>query len=232
MTDKELVTSISPEMVEGPYYSNGGERRSDLREDRPGQNLDLTIKVIDASNGTALSGIDVQIWHCDATGHYSGYESDPDALPENISNGQSPSNADTFLRGKMMTDEQAEVKFATIVPGWYALRTPHIHLKLLEDGVCNTTTQLYFPEELVQNLLLTDDYARVGKQDTFNRTDPVIAMTAGDIESLWVDVSTESGLCVASATIAIVPGNVNDPIHPPPGRIPPLGGRQHDKPIR
>ncbi len=84
----------------------------------------------------------------------------------------------------------------------------------------------------MQDLLQTPDYARAGEQDTFNRTDPVIAMTPGDIESLWIDVTQGPNTCVGRATIDLHPGNVNDPIHPPPGRIPPLGGRPHDKPIR
>ena len=225
-------TTRSPEMVEGPYFSVGGERRSDLREGRPGQNLDLTITVVDAGNNAPLSGIDVEIWHCDATGHYSGYEEDPDAPPSDISNGQKATNGDTFLRGILATDVRGEVTFKTICPGWYALRTPHIHLKFIEDGVCNTTTQLFFPEALVQELLQTGDYARGGQQDTFNRTDPVIAMTQDDIESLWVEVKKGPHAYIGRATIAIVPGNINDPIYPPPGRIPPLGGRLHDKPIK
>jgi len=224
--------SCSPEMVEGPYFSTGGERRSDLREGRPGQDLDLTITVVDTDTRAPLSGIDVEIWHCDATGHYSGYEEDPDAPPTDISNGQRAANDDTFLRGKLATDVRGEVHFRTICPGWYALRTPHIHLKFIENGVCNTTTQLFFPEALIQELLQTPEYARTGQQDTFNRTDPVIATTAGDIESLWIEVDKGQDGYLGRATISIVPGNVNNPICPPPGRIPPLGGRPHDKPIR
>jgi len=229
MTDNK---NRSPEMVEGPYFSNGGQRRSDLKEDRQGQDLDLIITVVNASNEARLSGIDVEIWHCDATGHYSGYDADPDELPADISNGQEATNDDTFFRGKLTTDTDGQVNFKTIVPGWYALRTPHIHLKFIEDGVCNTTTQLFFPEALIQDLLQTADYARKGQQDTFNRTDPVIATTPGDIESLWVDVTQGPDGYAGRATIAILPGNANNPIYPPEGRIPPLGGRTHDKPVR
>jgi protocatechuate 3,4-dioxygenase beta subunit len=229
MTEKE---ERSPEMVEGPYFSTGGQHRADLKEDRQGRNLELTIAVVDAASDEPLSGIDVEIWHCDATGHYSGYEEDPDAPPSDISNGQVATNEDTFLRGRLTTDADGSVTFKTIVPGWYALRTPHIHLKFIEAGVCNTTTQLFFPEALIQELLQTTDYARSGEQDTFNRTDPVIATTPGDIESLWIDLTDGSDGLVGCATIAIVPGTANDPIYPPVGRIPPLGGRPHDKPIR
>ncbi len=47
----------SPEMVEGPFYSNGGEYRSDLREDQPGQKLDLTITVVNAKIESRSPGL-------------------------------------------------------------------------------------------------------------------------------------------------------------------------------
>ena len=138
--------------------------------------------------GEPLAGLDVDLWHCNATGHYSGYDVDPDSLPENISNGQKPTNDKTFLRGRLTTDTAGQVPFRTIYPAWYALRTPHIHLKIFEGENCNTTTQLYLPEALNQELCETADYARTAEQDTFNRTDPVIGNSPGDSSSLWIEI--------------------------------------------
>ena len=223
---------LTPEMVEGPFYSRGGARRSDIREGKPGQELVLTLTIVDANNNAPLAGIDVDLWHCDATGHYSGYDIDPDESPENISNGQQAANNDTWLRGRQTTNAAGQVTFQTIYPSWYALRTPHIHLKIFEGENCNTTTQLYLPEKLNQHLCDTEDYARKGEQDTFNKTDPVIASSPGSIESLWVNVDTGSEVFAGTATLAITPGNINDLIIVPPGRIPPKGGRLHDKPTK
>lgn len=219
-------------MVEGPFYSTGGTLRSDIREGRPGRNLDLTITVVNAANAKPVPGIDVDLWQCDATGHYSGYDIDPDESPENISNGQKATNDDTFLRGRQTTNALGQVTFQTIYPSWYALRTPHIHLKIFEGANCNTTTQLYLPEKLNQEIYANADYARNAEQDTFNKTDPVIANTEGDIGSLWVTVDTQPETFVGSATLAITPGKINDLIIVPPGRIPPKGGRLHDKPTK
>lgn len=36
----------------------------------------------------------------------------------------------TWLRGVQQTDEDGMVEFETIVPGWYAGRTPHIHIRV------------------------------------------------------------------------------------------------------
>lgn len=231
MTGKGGI-QLCPEMVEGPFYANGGPRRSNIREGQPGQELNLTITIVDIASREPLPGIDVDFWQCNATGHYSGYDVDPDELPENISNGQKPINEDTFLRGRQTTDAAGQVIFQTIYPGWYTLRTPHVHLKIFEGDNCNTTTQLYLPENQNQDLYGTADYVRNAEQDTFNKTDPVIASTEGPIESLWVEVETGPGVFTGSATLAILPGNINDLIIVPPGRIPPKGGRAHDKPTK
>ena len=141
-------------------------------------------------------------------------------------------NDETFLRGRLTTSAQGQVAFETIYPGWYRLRTPHVHLKILEGDNCNVTTQLYFPEDVNEELYNSSEYARNSEQDTFNNTDPVIANTPGEIESLWVDVEKAPDVFLGSATLAIIPGNVNELILVPPGRIPPIGGRPHDKPVR
>jgi protocatechuate 3,4-dioxygenase beta subunit len=231
MTTNDTL-DVSPEMVEGPFYSTGGAARSDIREGQSGQTLELTITIVDAAHGEPLPNVDVDLWHCNATGHYSGYDVDPDSLPENISNGQKATNNETFLRGRSTTSPGGQVTFLTIYPGWYALRTPHIHLKIFEGENCNTTTQLYLPEGRNQDLYRSADYARQVEQDTFNNTDPVIGNSPGNTNSLWIDIEERSEGFSGAAKIAITPGNINDLIIVPPGRIPPLGGRPHDKPVR
>jgi len=231
MTNQEKLQP-SPEMVEGPFYSKGGQKRANLREGQQGKKLDLTITILNSNDGAALAGVDVDLWHCNATGRYSGYDVDPDKPPANISNGQPTTNNETFLRGRLTTNAQGQVTFQTIYPGWYALRTAHIHLKIFEGETCNLTTQLYLPEGTSQALYLTDDYMRKAQQDTFNITDPVIGNTTSDIACLWIDVEEGREGFLGRATLQITPGNINDLIIVPPGRIPPLGGRPHGKPIR
>ena len=222
----------SPEMVEGPYYANGGPVRSDIREGQPGLALALQIVVRDAASGSPVTGADIDLWHPNATGRYSGYDIDPDSVPDDIGTGQPPSNSETFLRGRQTADAAGRVRFVTIYPGWYRLRTPHMHVKVFEGNDCNLTTQLYFPEAVSNRVYARAEYARTAEQDTFNGADPVIATTPGDMDSLWVDVEETREGMNGHVEILIVPGNVNPPIHPPPGRIPPVGGRPHDKPVR
>ena len=51
MTEDDKV-ELTPEMVEGPFYSKGGSRRSDIREGKSGQELLLTLTIVDADTDT------------------------------------------------------------------------------------------------------------------------------------------------------------------------------------
>lgn len=69
------------EETQGPYWFDVDSIRSDLREDRPGTPLLLAVRAHDMSactNGsppTAIPNSVVEIWHSDAGGAYSGFES-------------------------------------------------------------------------------------------------------------------------------------------------------------
>ena len=232
MSHTPYASALNPEMVEGPYYSNGGAQRSDIRERQDGVVLDLTLKVVDATTGLPLAGSDVDLWQSNATGHYSGYDANPDELPTDISNGQKATNPETYLRGKQTSDAKGNVHFKTIYPGWYVLRTPHIHLKIFTESRCNLTTQLYLPEKLNQKIFENDAYARTIEQDTHNRTDPVIGKFGGESPSVWIELEELAEGFSGSATISVDPNEDREPIFIPAGRVPPLGGFDHKIRVR
>lgn len=63
----------APEVTEGPYYLNNDLVRQDIRENQGGILLELDIGIIDTSTCEPLSNALVEIWHCNATGQYSGF---------------------------------------------------------------------------------------------------------------------------------------------------------------
>ncbi|EUC55711.1 protocatechuate-dioxygenase beta subunit protein, putative [Rhizoctonia solani AG-3 Rhs1AP] len=65
----------TPEVTEGPYYINNELLRQDIREDQEGVDLILDIGVMDVITCQPLDQALVEIWHCNATGHYSGFTS-------------------------------------------------------------------------------------------------------------------------------------------------------------
>lgn len=94
---------VTPNETVGPYPSRVDLFRSDIREGKPGIQLDLGITVVNTANScAALSGVNVEIWQCDATGNYSQYGSE---------------QAKTYLRGIQTTDASGQVRFTTVYPG-------------------------------------------------------------------------------------------------------------------
>jgi protocatechuate 3,4-dioxygenase beta subunit len=187
------VCVLTPEAVEGPFYFDPKLVRSDITEGKQGAPLLLTLQVVEAGDCAPLHGARMDVWHADGLGLYSGYA------------GQETGSAkgETFLRGTQFTGADGEVHFATIYPGWYPGRTPHIHFKVFIDNSNVITDQLYFPEPTTEQVYATSPPYRERKteRDTFNANDFIFAMQRG--ADTIVDLKKESGSYLASLVIGI-----------------------------
>jgi protocatechuate 3,4-dioxygenase beta subunit len=125
---------LTPEQTEGPYYIANEKVRRNITEGRPGTPLTLRLSVVDAKTCRPIKGAAVDIWHCDASGTYSGFGA-----------GRS---SRTFMRGIQRTNANGVATFRTVYPGWYQGRTVHIHVKVHVRGNVVHTGQLYFPDRL------------------------------------------------------------------------------------
>ncbi|MEW1644516.1 intradiol ring-cleavage dioxygenase [Streptomyces sp. NPDC091219] len=163
-----LMTSVT----EGPYYLDGALVRKDITEGKAGVPLTLRLTVVDATDGcTPVKGAAVEIWHCDAWGYYSGYTTaNPGgSAPAESEEGDS-ANDRTYLRGYQVANANGVVKFETIFPGWYTPRTCHIHVKVhtggekadgtYEGGKVNYTGQLFFADDIAEEIFTLDPYAK------------------------------------------------------------------------
>jgi protocatechuate 3,4-dioxygenase beta subunit len=146
------------EQDEGPYHLEGDPFREVLIDDRSGVPLDLAIR-LRHDDGSPVVGAVVDVWHCDALGRYSGF-------PEG--------GSERFLRGRQATDGDGRCVFRTVYPGWYGGRTVHIHVIVDVDGR-RLTSQLFFPEELNEELLARPPYGQRPGRDTRNSTDEIFA---------------------------------------------------------
>lgn len=162
------VCAITPETTEGPFYFDPELQRADIREGREGIHLVVRLQVVDA-RCFPVPGARVDIWHCDARGHYSGYPGQGDGRDVDTS-GQK------FLRGWQRTDGDGIVSFDTIYPGWYRGRTTHIHFKVFPDEGSVATGQMFFPDDLSEHVFTTvAPYAhRRRKRDTMNADDGIL----------------------------------------------------------
>ena len=107
----------------------------------------------------------VDIWHADASGIYSGYR----GQPGNIS-----TEGETFMRGTQFADANGIVEFRTVYPGWYPGRTTHIHFKVFLDQASVLTGQIFFPDEVSDQVYATvaPYNERSARRDTTNEQRP------------------------------------------------------------
>ena len=128
---------LTPAQTEGPFYPVSPPADTDfdlLRQGgtayAKGQPCWLNGQVRGA-NGQPLAGAVVEIWQCDAAGHYrhpgDGDRADPDFQ----------------AFGRVVADAEGRYRFRTIRPVAYSGRTPHIHVKVKRGQRTLLTTQLY-----------------------------------------------------------------------------------------
>jgi protocatechuate 3,4-dioxygenase beta subunit len=167
-------TTLTVAETQGPFWVDEKLNRSDVRADsttgavQSGVPLTLTITLADAGADCApRAGAYVDIWHASAQGAYS-----------DVSGSGNPNNIGVdWLRGYQVSDENGQVTFTTIWPGYYTGRTIHIHfrvrLSLDSSTTVNFTSQLYFDEANNAAVLATAAYQKAQARDTTNATDSI-----------------------------------------------------------
>ncbi|MCX5446415.1 MULTISPECIES: catechol 1,2-dioxygenase [Streptomyces] len=138
--------------IEGPYYvpnaPDRGPRGSvPARPDEPGTPLVWTGQVT-STDGRALAGARIELWHADANGLYSQF---------------APGIPEWNLRASFTADDEGRFEIHTVRPapyriptdgacgrliaaaGWHSWRPAHLHVKVSAPGHELLTAQLYFP---------------------------------------------------------------------------------------
>ena len=164
-TTGAAACAVSPSETEGPYPSVTHFMRSDIREGSAGIPLTLVLTVVNVNNVCSpVANANVEIWQCDAAGHYSEY-----------SQGGYDGRSQTFLRGTQTTDSAGRVTFTTVYPGWYQGRATHIHIEVTINGRSVKVTQIAFPESVNAQVYSTGVYAARGNNPTSNSRDGIFA---------------------------------------------------------
>ena len=186
-TSTNSVCVVTPSETAGPYPSRADFVRSDIREDRQGTALTLTITVVNANSAcTAVANAEVEIWHCDVAGDYSQYGSQ---------------TARTFLRGIQTTNAAGQVSFTTIYPGWYQGRATHIHAEVTVGGRSVKVTQVAFPESVNNTVHSSGVYASRGTNPTANLSDGIFSDSLAS--ELVTPAGSPSGGYTAAFQIAV-----------------------------
>lgn len=118
---------VTPEQMEGPFFTRDSPERTSLREPGIG-GAPLTVSGFVLSTACEpVAGALLDFWQCDDAGEYD--------------------NEGYRLRGHQFAGEDGSFRLETIRPGLYPGRTRHIHVKVQAPGRPVLTTQLYFPGE-------------------------------------------------------------------------------------
>lgn len=185
---------LQPEVTQGPYYVDGELIRENITEQQAGVPLYLDIQFLDTASCEPVTAVYVDLWHCNATGVYSGVAASGNGNANDTSN----LNA-TFLRGLQQTDVNGVVQFESIVPGHYTGRTNHIHI--ISHAMSNTTIrtngtilgsngtthashvgQLFFDQELLSLVEATEPYVSNTQDQTQNSEDSILGEEADSMD--------------------------------------------------
>ncbi|WP_437764521.1 protocatechuate 3,4-dioxygenase [Sorangium sp. So ce764] len=144
--------------IGGPFFIDDSEIpndislfRSDIRDDHPGCELRLYVRLLDARNNhEPIPDAEVYIWHCDADGQTSSFERQGPSTPSTGAAERTPESQDRFCRGVQLSDRNGIVGFKSIYPGSDAGRPVHVHMLARINGATTRliTTQLYFDADL------------------------------------------------------------------------------------
>jgi protocatechuate 3,4-dioxygenase beta subunit len=220
--DGAASCTLAAEQTQGPYYFNVDSIRSDIREDRAGVPLRLAVRVQEAGPCTPIANAVVDIWHCDAGGVYSGFESaslgaggvgpgggeapaggpppgappggSPPAAVGGSQGEATPTDAATYLRGAQVTNADGVAEFLTIYPGWYQGRTVHIHAKVHLDSSTLVTTQLYMDDAITEQVYAQAPYNQRTGRETFNDFDGIFDSGDGETPILTLTPSGDGWL--------------------------------------
>lgn len=139
----------TPRQTEGPFYPIHEQADKDVDLTRiqgksqtaKGEIIHVQGSVLD-TNGKPLNNAFVEIWQANTWGRYA-HKRDPNTAP-----------LDPNFQGwgQTTTGNDGRYGFKTILPGAYPAgpdwtRPPHIHFKIARQGYHALTTQMYFPDQ-------------------------------------------------------------------------------------
>lgn len=147
--------------------------------------LNISVARVGEISCAPIEGAQVDVWHCDAQGQYSG-----------VSDQGSDTAGQQFLRGYQLTDTNGAVQFQTIYPGWYSGRAVHIHFTIRTKGADGEdyqfTSQFFFDDTLTDQIHALEPYASKGQRDTRNSNDNIFS-GSGDQLLLNLQDDTTNG---------------------------------------
>jgi catechol 1,2-dioxygenase len=176
---------LTTDDILGPYFVENAPIRAIIaHSDEPGQRLFVSGRILQDDCETPISGAMVEVWHANDAGCYS--------INLDCTTGN-PGNDDYNLRGKMFSNESGHYAFETILPGYYASRPKHIHIKITTPNQEVLITQIYFEGDPLcetdswcqdaedRILVLEEDNLGLHGELDFNMNSAINGVVLGDV---------------------------------------------------
>ncbi|HEY0135425.1 MAG TPA: hypothetical protein VGB85_15180 [Nannocystis sp.] len=195
-----LSCALICETTAGPCTTATTIDRRDVSEGFLGLPVRLALLIVDADTCAPIPGAQVEIWHTQRTGVYSGITPSPKQCYVD-----DPAAA-TFMyfRGIQTAGADGRIDFDTCFPGWYGGRAIHIHFRVIRDGQTYATSQLFFADELNTEVFATHpEYSEFGLPDITNQSDGIIGGAADMANYLLDTARMPDGAMLASKVIAV-----------------------------
>lgn len=178
---------VSEETI-GPYFVAGELIRPDITEGQAGVPMHIEVQFVNVDDCSPVEDIVIDLWHCNATGVYSGVSAVGQAGVDT-----------TWLRGVQITDKEGVASFDTIFPGHYGGRTNHIHVMSTRDaeittdglqyegGIATHIGQFYFDQKLITAVTNVTPYSTNEQQHITNEEDGIAVAAATEDNDIFMD---------------------------------------------
>lgn len=163
------AVALTRALTEGPCYF-AADTLDDISSEQVGLPMQLCLQLIDR-NCNPLAGYEIEVWHCNVSGLYSG-DTSGSRDSQRFSSGFCTSNnaaalRSKWFRGTQVTDSDGRVNFKSCFPGWYSGRTIHIHFRVRNNNNDQVISQFCFTDALTAEICASHpEYSARGTQDT------------------------------------------------------------------
>jgi protocatechuate 3,4-dioxygenase beta subunit len=170
--------SLIPSETPGPFPLDLSDNtfyfRQDITEGRPGIRVIQRMRIVGVDNCQPMSNLRVNLWCCDADGDYSGYSA-------------FGSQGETYMRGYQITDDNGEVEFISILPGWYPGRVVHMHFQVHVSTSFAAVSQFTWPHQEAVDIATNNPTIYPEPDPMTPEEDGVFTFWDADLESLVSD---------------------------------------------
>lgn len=160
----DTMCEVTPTYQDGPFYVNTlklGLERRDVTEGLAGAPFRIRLVLIDARTCEPLEDLAVDIWSASPEGLYSGVDNSL------VLRGGPDTQGETYMRGHQFSDENGEVIFESLYPGWYEITPPHIHFTIPFPDGKGYTWQFFLTDDFSERVYTSvEPYKQRGAHPT------------------------------------------------------------------